>query len=81
MNPICPACGEGLTLLSRFCHACGARVPERVQPPPGYDSPAAYTPRHLAERILTSRSAMEGEHKRVSVLFCDIVNSTRWCCR
>lgn len=76
MNPICPACGEGLTLLSRFCHACGVRVPERVQPPPGYESPAAYTPRHLAERILTSRSAMEGEHKRVSVLFCDIVNST-----
>lgn len=37
----------------------------------------AYTPRHLAERILTNRSALEGEHKRVSVLFCDIVSSTR----
>jgi len=74
--PICPACGEGLVLQSRFCYACGVRVPERVQPPFGYESPVAYTPRHLAERILTMRSALEGEHKRVSVLFCDIVNST-----
>jgi class 3 adenylate cyclase/tetratricopeptide (TPR) repeat protein len=39
-------------------------------------SPHHYTPPHLAERILTSRSAMEGERKLVSVLFCDIAQST-----
>ncbi len=39
-------------------------------------SPHAYTPRHLAEKILTSRSALEGERKQVTVLFCDIANST-----
>ena len=34
-----------------------------------------YTPRHLREQILQSRSAMEGERKQVSVLFADIQGS------
>ena len=38
--------------------------------------PASYTPRHLAEKILITRSALEGERKQVTVLFCDLVNST-----
>src|SRR5215510_14161556 len=33
--------------------------------------PLSYTPKHLAEKILTSRSALEGERKQVTVLFCD----------
>ena len=41
-----------------------------------FASPASYTPKHLAERILTSRAALEGERKQVTVLFCDIANST-----
>jgi class 3 adenylate cyclase/tetratricopeptide (TPR) repeat protein len=46
--------------------------------PPGPEArtPATYTPRHLAERILTSRGALEGERKPVTVLFCDLVGST-----
>ena len=39
-------------------------------------TPLTYTPPHLAEKILTSRSALEGERKQVTVLFCDITNST-----
>jgi predicted ATPase/class 3 adenylate cyclase len=39
-------------------------------------SPQGYTPKHLAEQILTSRSALEGERKQVTVLFCDIVDSS-----
>ena len=39
-------------------------------------APSSYTPKHLAEKILTSRSALEGERKQVTVLFCDIANST-----
>jgi hypothetical protein len=39
-------------------------------------APLTYTPPHLAEKILTSRSALEGERKQVTVLFCDITNST-----
>jgi hypothetical protein len=36
----------------------------------------SYTPPHLAEKILTSRSALEGERKQVTVLFCDLAHST-----
>jgi class 3 adenylate cyclase len=39
-------------------------------------APLSYTPRHLAEKILTSCAALEGEHKQVTVLFCDLANST-----
>jgi class 3 adenylate cyclase/tetratricopeptide (TPR) repeat protein len=35
-----------------------------------------YPPSHLADRILASRSALEGERKTVTALFCDIVDST-----
>jgi predicted ATPase/class 3 adenylate cyclase len=38
--------------------------------------PHVYTPPHLVEKILTSRSALEGERKQVTVLFCDLANST-----
>jgi hypothetical protein len=44
-------------------------------PDPARD-PLSYTPKHLAEKILTSRSALEGERKQVTVLFCDLANST-----
>ena len=44
--------------------------------PPRFGAPEAYTPKHLAERILTSRSALEGERKQVTVLFADIAGST-----
>jgi hypothetical protein len=39
-------------------------------------APLSYTPDHLAERILASRSALEGERKQVTVLFADIKDST-----
>jgi class 3 adenylate cyclase/tetratricopeptide (TPR) repeat protein len=39
--------------------------------------PESYTPRHLAERILASRAALEGERKQVTVLFADVVGSTQ----
>jgi class 3 adenylate cyclase/predicted ATPase len=54
------------------------RTPRPTAPPspePERD-PLSYTPPHLAEKILTSRSALEGERKQVTVLFCDLANST-----
>jgi class 3 adenylate cyclase/tetratricopeptide (TPR) repeat protein len=39
-------------------------------------APLSYTPPHLAEKILTTRSALEGERKQVTVFFCDLANST-----
>jgi class 3 adenylate cyclase/tetratricopeptide (TPR) repeat protein len=38
--------------------------------------PVGYTPRHISEQILAVQSAVEGERKQVSVLFCDIVRSS-----
>jgi class 3 adenylate cyclase/tetratricopeptide (TPR) repeat protein len=48
-------------------------VDSTVGPPAG--SPKSYTPRHLAEKILTSKSALEGERKQVTVLFADLKGS------
>lgn len=39
------------------------------------ENPKSYTPAHLAERILNSRAAPEGERKKVTVLFADIRGS------
>jgi class 3 adenylate cyclase len=72
----CSACGTELPAGARFCLACGqpVQLPDTVQSRPA--APVAYTPKHLAEKILTSRSALEGERKQVTVLFCDLANST-----
>ena len=71
----CEACGTALPAGAKFCNACGAPVGAPRHATPAV-SPESYTPRHLAERILTSRSALEGERKPVTVLFCDLVGST-----
>ncbi len=42
---------------------------------PKFDSPESYTPKHLAEKILTSKAALEGERKQVTVLFADLKGS------
>jgi class 3 adenylate cyclase len=39
-------------------------------------APLAYTPKHLADKILTTRSALEGERKQVTILFADVVGFT-----
>ena len=40
-----------------------------------FAAPDSYTPKHLAEKILTSKSALEGERKQVTVLFADLKGS------
>src|SRR5688500_10450718 len=69
----CEQCGTDLPSEARFCFSCGAAVgSSSAQPRP---SPATYTPKHLAERILTSKAALEGERKQVTVLFADLKGS------
>jgi class 3 adenylate cyclase len=74
----CSACGQVNPPGSRFCNACGQQLtpPAPAAPAPRFATPQAYTPQHLAEKILTSRSALEGERKQVTVLFADIKDST-----
>ncbi len=70
----CAACGAALPEGARFCPGCGHAVAAAAAP--ARSAPESYTPRHLAEKILTSRDAMQGERKPVTVLFCDLVSST-----
>ena len=67
-------CGAGNPSTNRFCHECGTELATRV-PQTKALSPDAYTPKHLAEKILTSKAALEGERKQVTVLFADLKGS------
>jgi class 3 adenylate cyclase/tetratricopeptide (TPR) repeat protein len=72
----CPACGFLNEGSEKFCGGCGkslAGAPTSGEP--RFTSPQAYTPKHLAEKILTSKSALEGERKQVTVLFADLKGS------
>ena len=76
---LCPSCGFPNPEGFAFCGKCGARVAEASTPhrqsPPACTSPRSYTPKHLAEKILTSKAALEGERKQVTVLFADLKGS------
>jgi len=71
----CRSCGHDLPPGARFCDACGHPV-EAVPPAATAADPRSYTPHHLADKILTGRSALEGERKQVTVLFADVAGST-----
>jgi class 3 adenylate cyclase len=59
--------------MEKFCGNCGAPLGKQVV---AVRVPAAYTPKHLVEKTLTSRSTLEGERKQVTVLFADVRGST-----
>src|ERR1043166_3397056 len=84
---LCPRCGAENQPTFKFCGQCGTAL---ITPPsPGSETADAsahlsrpletqhqgYTPPHLAEKILRSRSALEGERRKVSVLFADMAGS------
>jgi class 3 adenylate cyclase len=71
----CASCGSELPPGSRFCNKCGHAVGAQPESEQRFASPQAYTPKHLAEKILTSKSALEGERKQVTVLFADLKGS------
>ncbi len=70
----CTNCSTQLSATAKFCPECahpvtGPTVQAR------FGAPESYTPQHLAKKILTSRSALEGERKQVTVLFADLKSS------
>ena len=71
----CGSCGADLPPGSRFCNICGTPVQPSAGLRPRFASPDTYTPKHLAAKILTSKSALEGERKHVTVLFADLKGS------
>ncbi len=75
----CPKCASPTNTGQRFCGECGTSLIESSPIAPGAElapSPVNYTPPHLAQRILDNRHALRGERKKVTVLFCDVVEST-----
>src|SRR5712691_10066529 len=79
LEAACAACGEPNRPGAKFCRKCGQPL---IQTDRGsqtnasrFTSPERYTPKHLAERILDSKAALEGERKQVTVLFADLKGS------
>jgi class 3 adenylate cyclase len=77
----CAQCGFANQPQAKFCGECGAALPAPVRastaPPVALrpHEPLSYTPTYLAEKILTSKTALEGERKQVTVLFADLKGS------
>ena len=77
----CPSCARENLNSGQFCGECGTRLPGEaaVDTPENWAQP--YTPSHLAREVLTSRFALEGERKLVTVISYDIANSTPFTAR
>jgi class 3 adenylate cyclase/tetratricopeptide (TPR) repeat protein len=73
----CPHCAAEILPSDKFCGECGHDLGEPVEAPPiDYNRPQSYTPRFLADKILSTRSSIEGERKLVTVLFADVADYT-----
>ncbi|MBI2363552.1 MAG: AAA family ATPase, partial [Deltaproteobacteria bacterium] len=71
----CTKCGTELPAGAKFCLECGQAVGVQPSVESRFNSPESYIPKHLAEKILTSKNALEGERKQVTVLFADMKGS------
>src|SRR5262245_25105833 len=74
LESLCSSCQASNPPTNKFCNESGESL---AQPVPGqkFASPHTYTPKHLAEKSLTSKSALEGERKQVTVLVADMKGS------
>ncbi len=73
----CPACKAKLPIGKKFCGECGHSFEKNLESPPfDFSTPQSYTPRHLVEKILTTRSSIQGERKLVTVFFADVADYT-----
>src|SRR5262245_52219507 len=75
LSRTCPSCGSQLSATAKFCSECAHSVAGATPPAGRFASPQSYTPKHLAEKILTGKAALEGERKQVTVLFADLKGS------
>jgi len=71
----CANCDTQLPAAAKFCPECARPVSGATAGQSRFAAPESYTPKHLAEKILTSKAALEGERKQVTVLFADLKGS------
>jgi class 3 adenylate cyclase len=79
----CPNCGQPVASAARFCRHCGhdlsqgaPAAPTTVPRSAGLEAIRRAAPSAMAQKILADRERTEGERKRVTALFADIVDST-----
>jgi ribosomal protein L40E len=79
----CPKCGAKTPVIGDFCMECGHNFTLPSEPSPKdlsfdekLDKIQRYLPKGLSEKILAQREKIEGEHKQVSVMFCDMEGFT-----
>src|SRR6266576_3401839 len=70
----CAQCGAQASSTAKFCAQCGHPL-KPIAEGSRFASPKNYTPQHLADKILTARTEVEGERKQITVLFADIKGS------
>jgi class 3 adenylate cyclase/tetratricopeptide (TPR) repeat protein len=77
---VCPRCDSRIPVGRQFCGDCGQKLGReavaRPEPVIDYDRPDSYTPKFMAEKILTTRGSLEGERKLVTVFFSDVTGFT-----
>jgi ribosomal protein L40E len=71
----CPSCGASCSPRAKFCRKCRTSLGGNAVAKTSERDPRSYTPKHLAENILATRAALEGERKQVTVLFADVKGS------
>jgi len=77
LSIICPSCGFENLPKDNFCGDCRYDLRKSKETRPvDYGQPKSYTPKFLADKILTTRSSIEGERKLVTVFFADVANYT-----
>jgi len=77
LEKVCPKCNFSNPLDFMYCGKCGNTLEElQTVPSIDYSKPKSYTPKSLADKILTARSSIEGERKLVTVFFADVANFT-----
>jgi hypothetical protein len=74
LDRVCAKCNFANPADFVYCGKCGH--PLIPSSPIDFTHPPSYTPKFLAEKILTTRSSLEGERKLVTVLFADVANYT-----
>jgi class 3 adenylate cyclase/tetratricopeptide (TPR) repeat protein len=70
----CSGCGAKTPRVGEFCMECGCRLRDIHQFANRHSKPEPYTPKFLSDKILSIKSAVEGEHKIVTVFFADVAD-------
>ncbi|MDA3916519.1 MAG: AAA family ATPase [Deltaproteobacteria bacterium] len=77
---VCSGCDSRIPVGKKYCGECGQKLVlneiTQADQVIDYNRPDSYTPKFMAEKILTTRSSLEGERKQVTVFFSDVTGFT-----